>query len=121
MKLLVDMNITPHLCEVLSRAGWESIHWSAVGEATASDATLLEYAKAHGFVVLTHDLDFGAILSATDAHAPSVIQVRFQDVLSEGFGRVLTAAMKQFTAELDSGALLVVDESRSRARLLPIR
>jgi len=120
MKLLIDMNISPDLCEVLTKAGWESIHWSAIGERSAPDTVILDYAKTHGYVVVTHDLDFSAILSATQARAPSVVQIRFQDVLSQDFLDLLKTTLKQFKGELDSGALLVMDASTSRARLLPI-
>jgi len=50
MKLLVGMNISPALCAVLSAAGWESIHWSDVGDRSATDSAILEYAKTHGYV-----------------------------------------------------------------------
>jgi predicted nuclease of predicted toxin-antitoxin system len=33
------------------------------------------WARAHGAIVFTHDLDFGAMLAATKANAPSVIHV----------------------------------------------
>lgn len=69
---------------------------------------------------LTHDLDFSAILAATGAKAPSVIQIRSQDVLSERFQSLLTNALRQFESVLASGALVVIDESRSRARVLPL-
>jgi predicted nuclease of predicted toxin-antitoxin system len=120
MRLLLDMNITPALCEALGDAGWECIHWAAVGDPCASDAVILEYARTHRYAVLTHDLDFSAVLSATRAKAPSVVQIRVQDVLSDHFRDVLLRALRQFQAQLESGALLVVDESRSKARLLPI-
>ena len=120
MKLLVDMNISPNLCDVLIEAGWEAVHWSRIGEATATDSVILEYAKKEGLVVLTHDLDFSAILSATQAKAPSVVQLRMQDVLSEDFRSSLISSLRKFEAELDLGALLVIDETRSRARILPI-
>lgn len=120
MKLLLDMNITPALCGALGDAGWESVHWSAVGDECATDAAILEYARDHRYVVLTHDLDFSAVLSATRAKAPSVVQVRVQDVLSDHFKDALFRALRQFQSQLESGALLVVDDSRSKARLLPI-
>ncbi len=41
----------------------------------------MEWAKTNSHIVFTHDLDFGAILAATNAIAPSVIQVRTQDVM----------------------------------------
>jgi len=121
MKILVDMNLSPDWCQVLARHGWETVHWSSVGKPTASDKTILEYARDQGYVVLSHDLDFSAILAATRARTPSVIQVRMQDVLSERFRNFIVNALRQFESELSAGALVVIDESRSRARVLPLR
>ncbi len=75
MRLLLDVNISPDWVEPLTAAGFEAVHWSTVGPQNAPDAELLEWAKVRGFVVFTHDLDFGAILAATGADAPSVIQL----------------------------------------------
>ena len=36
----------------------------------------MAFAGANGCVVLTHDLDFGAILAATQGRKPSVVQIR---------------------------------------------
>jgi predicted nuclease of predicted toxin-antitoxin system len=80
----------------------------------------LQYAKDNGYVVFSHDLGFSAILAATGAQAPSVIQVRAQDVLSERFQELAINALRQFESALDAGALVVIDESRSRARVLPL-
>jgi len=43
----------------------------------------MDWAKDNGYVVFTHDLDFSALLAATQAECSSVIQVRTQDVLAE--------------------------------------
>jgi predicted nuclease of predicted toxin-antitoxin system len=40
----------------------------------------MAYAKLHGRIVLTHDLDFSAILAATKGDKPSVVQVRAGNV-----------------------------------------
>lgn len=120
MKILIDMNLSPDWREILARHGWESVHWSAIGKPSAPDKTILQYARENGYVVLTHDLDFSAILAATKANAPSVIQVRAQDVLSERFQNLIIEALRQFESALVAGALVVVDESRSRARVLPL-
>ncbi len=119
--MLVDMNLSPDWCGILAKHGWESVHWSSVGKPTAVDKTLLQYAKDNGYVVLTHDLDFSAILAATGAKAPSVIQIRAQDVLSEHFQRLVLDSLRQFESALTTGALIVIDESRARARVLPLR
>ena len=120
MKFLIDMNLSPDWRGVLAEHGWEAVHWSSVGNPTASDRMILQYARDNGYVVLTHDLDFSAILAATSAKTPSVIQIRMQDVLSKQFQSLLVNALRQFEPELNAGALIVVDESRSRARVLPL-
>jgi predicted nuclease of predicted toxin-antitoxin system len=120
MKILVDMNLSPTWCEVLRRNGWECVHWSEIGDPRAADTIILTYAKDRGYVVFTHDLDFSAILAATRMRSPSVIQIRAQDVMSDSFQRLTVEALRRFQAELETGALVVIDESRSRARILPL-
>jgi len=120
MNFVVDMNLSPDWCAVLRRHGHTCKHWSEVGEPGASDATLLAWARDHGFVVVTHDLDFGAILAATRAEAPSVIQCRTQDLLPAAMEEVLLSAIKQYATGLAAGALIIVDEQKSRARILPL-
>ncbi len=72
MKLLIDMNLSPRWIPLLRDAGWEAVHWSDVGKAEAGDAEIMAYAAAHDYVVVTHDLDFGAILAVTHGKKPSV-------------------------------------------------
>lgn len=73
MKLLVDMNLSPRWIGLLEGAGIEAVHWSSVGARNAPDAQIMAYASASGSIVLTHDLDFGAILAATHGEKPSVV------------------------------------------------
>src|SRR5262249_6771498 len=47
-----------------------------VGLPDASDAELMQWAATNGYIVLTADLDFGAILAATRDARPSVVQIR---------------------------------------------
>jgi uncharacterized protein (DUF433 family) len=58
MRLLIDMNLAPRWIRSLSAVGHEAMHWSAVGPVKASDSTICEYAREHGFVLITNDLDF---------------------------------------------------------------
>lgn len=121
MKLLVDMNLSPSWIEELVAAGFETVHWSTVGAANATDAAIMEFARTHDYVVLTHDLDFGAILAATHGAKPSVAQIRADDVRPSAIGRQVVDALRQMSSELDSGALLTIDPSRTRVRILPLR
>jgi predicted nuclease of predicted toxin-antitoxin system len=120
MRLLLDMNLSPTLCSRLAAGGHDVIHWSSVGDIRAPDSTLLGYASAHDMTVVTHDLDFGALLAASHAAGPSVIQFRTQDILSAAFVDVMLSTLNRFEVELREGALVVIDERRSRVRILPI-
>lgn len=120
MRLLLDMNLSPELCPRFEAAGYEAVHWSSVGALNASDETIMLYARDHACVVVSHDLDFSAMLAATHADGPSVVQVRTQDVMSDRLVSLLCAALKQFESDLNAGALVVIDESRSRVRVLPM-
>jgi predicted nuclease of predicted toxin-antitoxin system len=120
MKLLVDMNLSPTWVECLRIAGWEAIHWSTVGDPRVPDADLMRFAREQDLVVFTHDLDFGAILAHTQAGRPSVFQVRARDVSPEHLGPLVIRTLTQFTTHLETGALVTLDESRQRVRLLPL-
>ncbi len=67
MKLLIDMNLSPLWVDFLGSAGTAATHWGTVGEHGASDADITAYAAAEDYIVLTHDLDFAAILAATNS------------------------------------------------------
>jgi predicted nuclease of predicted toxin-antitoxin system len=104
---------------LLCNAGIEAVHWSTLGAANATDAEIMAIAKSKGYVVLTHDLDFGAILATTHGDKPSVVQVRSEDVSPDVIGKAVVNALQQMTTELEEGALLTIDPNRTRLRVLP--
>lgn len=120
MKILIDMNLSPDWVEHFRREQIESVHWSQVGDPAASDKTIIEWARTNDHFLLTHDLDFGRILALTKANGPSVIQIRAQDVLPQSLGTIVFATIRKYENHLNNGALLVIDENRSRVRILPI-
>jgi predicted nuclease of predicted toxin-antitoxin system len=120
MKLLVDMNLSPQWVPVLEEEGWTAVHWSRVGDSSASDQEIMSWARSNGYVVMTHDLDFGAILAATKTESPSVLQIRTQDVNPHHMRDLVVSVLSQFKAHLQKGALVSVDEKKARARVLPL-
>jgi len=120
MKLLVDMNLSPRWVPVLVDAGIEATHWTLVGAPNAPDSEIMDFAKVHDYVVLAHDLDFSAILAATRGDKPSVVQIRAEDVSPDVIGKAVIDAVRQMRLELANGALVSVDPSRTRLRLLPL-
>jgi predicted nuclease of predicted toxin-antitoxin system len=121
VKLLVDMNLSPSWVERLARHGFEVVHWSTIGSANAPDVEILAWANEHQFVVVTNDLDFSAILAAGAVHGPSVVQLRTQDLLSEGAARIVVRALEAHREDIERGALLSIDEGGTRVRMLPLK
>lgn len=120
MKLLIDMNLSPNWVGFLKNAGVEAVHWSEIGAGDASDEVLLRWAADHQYAVLTNDLDFGAILAATQGRRPSVLQIRSDLLAPEAIGEVVLIAIRRAHQDILDGALLSIDLQRFRVRILPL-
>jgi predicted nuclease of predicted toxin-antitoxin system len=118
--IVVDMNLSPDWIPALVAAGHTAVHWSAVGDIHALDPELMEWARTNDHLLLTHDLDFGTLLAQTQTSRPSVVIVRAADPSVATVGNQVLDAIRQHATELAAGALVVVDVSRSRVRILPI-
>ena len=121
MKIVIDMNLSPDWAAAFASEGFESVHWSTVGDPRAEDAEIIEYARKNSCVIFTHDLDFGTILALTQAKSPSVVQVRAQDILPARLAATVIGVFRQFESELGQGSLIVIDEARARVRILPLQ
>jgi predicted nuclease of predicted toxin-antitoxin system len=121
VKLLVDMNLSPSWVDRLARHGFEAVHWSTIGAATAPDVGILAWANEHGFVIVTNDLDFSAILAASAGASPSVVQIRSHDLLSDEAVSIVATALEAHREDIERGALLSIDEGGTRVRMLPLR
>lgn len=121
MKLLVDMNLSPRWVELFTREHIEALHWSNAGRVEALDVEVMRYAADHGFVVLTQDLDFSAILAVTQGTKPSVVQIRSDNLDPDAIGTQIIAAVRQLESELNAGAIASVEPHRTRVRLLPLQ
>ena len=115
------MNLSPDWVGVLRAMGVEAVHWSSVGDPRAPDRRLLEYAKAGGYIVFTNDLDFGAILAASAASRPSVIQVRAADLAPARLAPLVQRALAEYSEWLEAGALITIEAARLRVRILPLK
>lgn len=114
------MNLAPRWALYLAEAGFTADHWTSLGAPDASDHEIMAHATTQSAVVLTHDLDFGAILAASGASGPSVVQIRADDVSPEAIGTDLVRALNQLKDELTQGALVTFEPARARISLLPL-
>lgn len=121
MKFLLDMNLPPRWVGTLSKRGIEAIHWIECGDPTASDVTVMKFASNHNMIVISHDLDFSAILASSGARGPSVIQLRTMDISDETCIPILASAIHECNNELLTGSILSLDTYHRRVRILPIR
>jgi predicted nuclease of predicted toxin-antitoxin system len=115
------MNLSPVWVEFLANEGIEAAHWASVGDPRGGDAVVMAWAREHGYVVFTHDLDFSALLATTDATGPSVLQVRTQDVLPDAMGKDVISVLRGQSHALAEGAIITLDKISARVRILPIR
>ena len=70
--------------------------------------------------VFTYPLGFSTMLALSHRPGPSVLQIRSGNILPEHLEDLVIAALIQHEADLSAGALVVVDKSRIRVRVLPI-
>ncbi len=97
------------------------MHWSKVGAATARDEEIMAWAASADAIVLTHDLDFSAILAFSNNNKPSVVQIRAEDLNPDKIGAHVVSAINQTRSELAAGAIVSVDPVHARLRLLPLQ
>lgn len=121
IRLLVDMNLSPRWVEVFEERGFTACHWSVIGAPQAPDTEIMAWARENGHIVFTHDLDFGALLFATCATGPSVIQLRTEDIRPSTMTPLVLNAIAQVRDDLLSGALVTLNPRRSRVAILPLR
>jgi predicted nuclease of predicted toxin-antitoxin system len=120
MKILVDMNLSPKWADFLTENGIEATHWSYIGKSDSPDTDIFAYAKENDFTIFTNDLDFGFILAITHGKKPSVIQTRTGVLGHERIGDIVVSAIKMLSADIDRGALVTIDQRKTRVNLLPL-
>ena len=87
----------------------------------AEDRLVAEKARADNRILLTFDLDFGAILALGVVDRPSAVIFRLADEKADSVNRRLEAVLSEQAEALESGALILVEDARYRIRRLPIR
>jgi predicted nuclease of predicted toxin-antitoxin system len=113
MRLVIDMNLSPQWIGYLRESGHEAVHWSSIGRPDAKDTEIASH------IVLTSDLDFASILALSRLSKPSVVQLRTAATLPDRLGSLVAEALAQSEADLDTGALLTIEEGGAWIRDLP--
>ena len=100
MKLLVDENLAPGLAEQLADLFPGSVHVTAVGLGSMSDAVIWEFAGANQFTLVTKDNDF-VNLSLTLGSPPKVVLLQTGNCSTSRIERIIRLNAVRFS-EFDS-------------------
>jgi len=115
------MGVSADTVAALRGSGHDVVHVRDIGFHERLDSDILAEARAQGRVVVTFDLDFGDLLAAGGESLPSVILVRTHNQRPEVATPRVMDVVQRFAQELESGILVVVEDSRFRFRRLPLR
>lgn len=122
MKLLLDKNLSYRLGPILEEHGHNVVHVDDQQLGAADDDVILQWARDERRVVVSSDTDFGGLLAAQRAAAPSVLLTRAIATLrAPELAMLVVAALGTAAEELNEGAIVAVGRSDVRVRRLPLR
>ncbi|MEK9136587.1 MAG: DUF5615 family PIN-like protein [Bacteroidota bacterium] len=73
------MNISPVTVDSPKREGWDATRASDMLAYGVRDSEILLYARENNAVIITHDVDFSALLALGGHSKPSVIHLRIDN------------------------------------------
>ncbi|GAB4020857.1 DUF5615 family PIN-like protein [Spirosoma koreense] len=121
MKFLLDVNLPPSLGLRLELVG-HSYRWVPLCmHPTSSDYSIIEEALLNNEVILTHDTDFGTLLTFANTAKPSVVLFRIDKINAELFFTLLINNWSIISQPLQDGALIIFEKDKFRIRELPMR
>lgn len=119
MRFLLDMGLARSTAQYLRDCGYDAVHLREQGLQRLPDVEIVGKAVAEQRIILTHDLDFGRIVSLSKARVPSVVTFRLADMRAGEVNRHLDELIARFAAALERGALISVTDQGIRVRHLP--
>jgi len=120
VRFLADMGVSQGVVEWLRSAGHDAMHLRDEGLHRIANGDILQKGFSEHRVVLTFDLDFGEIVAASEGRVVSVVLFRLHNTRAAHVIERLRRVLEQSSAELQLGAIIVVEEGRHRVRRLPI-
>jgi len=121
MRFLLDNAISPKVAPMLREHGHDVVHVREIGFQAATDVEVLARALLEDRNLVSADTDFGTIL-ALRAHAkPSFVLLRgATSRRPDAQARAILLACSLAEADLEKGAVVVVEADRIRVRPLPV-
>jgi predicted nuclease of predicted toxin-antitoxin system len=120
VRFLADMGVSQRVVEWLRGRGDDVVHLREQGLQRLPNGDIFEKATAEGRIVLTFDLDFGEIVALSGASRTSVVVFRLRNTRTEHVVARLERVLVESADTLIQGAVVIVEDSRHRVRILPI-
>jgi len=120
LQYLADIHISPLTVEALRVAGYTIQRIANVLSPRARDSEIVALARLEGWVILTQDLDFSALVAKSGDTRPSVVSLRLDNASPARVTQLLLSVLPDLGNELTRGAIVSVDEGGIRIRMLPV-
>ena len=120
MRVLADLNVSVAVVRVLQASGVVVERVSELMDPRSKDVVIVDAAREHGAVLLTHDQDFSSILALSGASRPSLLNLRTTSVDPTFLASCIVRALEEASADLAAGAVVTVDDGGIRVRRLPV-
>ena len=121
MRVLLDNALSPKIASTLREHGHDVVHVRDVGLQAARDEVVLARALAESRILVSADTDFGTILALRSEAKPSFVLLRGAGSRRpDAQAHAVLLALSLAAADLEKGAVVVVEADRIRVRPLPI-
>ncbi|MEM6614606.1 MAG: DUF5615 family PIN-like protein [Cyanobacteria bacterium P01_C01_bin.72] len=120
MRFIADMGISLRTVEWLRQLGHDVVHLRDRGLQKLPDDEILALALVEQRIILTIDLDFAQLLAISKQTLPSVILFRLGNENYDEINQRLTEVLHNCSQDLETGAIVSVNNETFRVRKLPI-
>jgi predicted nuclease of predicted toxin-antitoxin system len=120
LKLLVDMPLARRVADQLRADGHDAIHLGQQKLGRMTDEEIFRKAMKEGRIIVTTDLDFGAVIARTGTASVSVIVIRIAHPRADRVVALVRRVLAEAAVDLARGAVALVEETRVRIRHLPL-
>jgi predicted nuclease of predicted toxin-antitoxin system len=121
MKILLDEGLPRRAAALLREQGTDAVHLTEIRDAGTADEAILEEARAAGWVVVTLDADFHALLAVRGWSSPSVIRIRREGLSASDVRDLVTRLVADHEPALADGVALSVRGHLVGMRKLPLK